>query len=97
MKKYAAYYWFSDDERGVDVCYAKDFTPNTGYNRYSGPNARPSELLTEFNTIDEAVDFFCAYYKIPVEEMEEVEEDIKYRLYCFHYDRGEYDEAAMYE
>lgn len=54
-------------------------------------------LLTEFDTPDEAAKCLRAVYNLYDDEIDDVEEDIKYRLYCFHYDRGEYDKAAMYE
>lgn len=94
MKKYVLYKWHSDNgEGGTGVCYAKDFVSDTKF-YYSNCQ---SHFLTEFDTADEAAKYLCAVYNLSNDEMEEVKEDIKYRLYCFHYDRGEYDEAARYE
>ena len=92
MKKYVLYNWHSNnDECGIGICYAKDFTTNIGYYDRSGWNSCPSHFLTGFDTVDEAVKCFRAVYND--DEIEEVREDITYRLYCFHYDRGEYEEA----
>ena len=94
MKKYALYNWHSDDGKcGIGICYAKDFTTNIGYYGRSGWNSCPSHFITGFDTVDEAVKYLRAVYNLYGEEVEEVEEDITYRLYCFHYDRGEYEEA----
>ena len=94
MKKYVLYNWHSDnDECGIGICYAKDFTTNIGYYGCPGWNSCPSHFLTGFDTVDEAVKYLCAVYNLYGEEVEEVEEDVIYRLYCFHYDRGEYDKA----
>lgn len=93
MKKYVLYRWYSDDECGVSVCYAKDFMSDL---KFYHSNCQ-EDFLTEFDTTDEAVDFCCSYYKLPVEEKENIREDIKYRLYWFHYDRGEYEEAQKFQ
>ena len=94
MKKYVLYNWHADDGKcGIGICYAKDFTTNIGYYGRSGWNSCPSHFLTGFDTVDEAVKYLRAVYNLYGEEVEEVEEDIIYRLYCFHYDRGEYEEA----
>ena len=94
MKKYALYNWHSDNgEGGIGICYAKDFTTNIGYYGCSGWNSCPSHFLTGFDTVDEAVKYLRAVYNLYGEEVEEIEEDVIYRLYCFHYDRGEYDKA----
>ena len=98
MKKYVLYNWHSYDGKcGIGICYAKDFTTNIGYYGRSGWNSCPSHFLTGFDTVDEAVKYLRAVYNLYGEEVEEVEEDVIYCLYCFHYDRGEYDEAVMYE
>ena len=94
MKKYALYNWHSDnDECGIGICYAKDFTTNIGYYGRSGWNSCPSHFITGFDTVDEIVKYLRAVYNLYGYEVEDVEEDITYRLYCFHYDRGEYEEA----
>ena len=94
MKKYVLYNWHSDDGKcGIGICYAKDFTTNIGYYGHSGWNSCPSHFLTGFDTVDEVVKYLRAVYNLYGYEVEEVEEDITYRLYCFHYDRGEYEEA----
>ena len=94
MKKYVLYNWHSDDGKcGNGICYAKDFTTNIGYYDRSGWNSCPSHFLTGFDTVDEAVKYLRAVYNLYGEEVEEVEDDVIYRLYCFHYDRGEYDKA----
>ena len=94
MKKYVLYKWHSDNgEGGIGVCYAKDFMSGTKF-YYSNWH---SNFLTEFDTVAEATNYLCIAPKFSIDEMEEVKEDIKYRLYCFHYDKGEYDEAAKYE
>ena len=94
MKKYVLYNWHSDDGKcGIGICYAKDFTTNIGYYGRSGWNSCPSHFLTGFDTVDEAVKYLRTVYNLYGEEVEEVEEDVIYRLYCFLYDRGEYDKA----
>lgn len=94
MKKYVLYNWHSDNgEDGICVCYAKDFTTSIGYYGCSGLNRCPSHFLVGFDTVDEAVKYLRAVYNLYGDEVEEIEEDITYRLYCFHYDRGEYEEA----
>lgn len=94
MKKYVLYNWHSDNgECGMGICYAKDFTTNIGYYGRSGWNRCSSHFLTGFDSVDEAVKYLRAVYNLYDDEMEEIEEDITYRLYCFHYDRGEYEEA----
>ena len=94
MKKYVLYNWRSDDGKcGIGICYAKDFTTNIGYYGPSGWNSCHSHFLTGFDTVDEAVKYLRSVYNLYGEEVEEVEEDVIYRLYCFHYDRGEYDKA----
>ena len=94
MKKYALYNWHSDDGKcGIGIFYAKDFTTNIGYYGRSGWNSCPSHFLTGFDTVDEAVKYLRAVYNLYGDEVEEVEDDVIYRLYCFHYDRGEYDKA----
>ena len=94
MKKYVLYNWHADDgECGIGICYAKDFTTNIGYYGRSGWNSCPSHFITGFDTVDEAVKYLRAVYNLYGDEVEEIEEDVIYRLYCFHYDRGEYDKA----
>lgn len=86
MFTYALYRFHADDESGIRVCKYSEFTPDIGYRRYSGPNARPSKLIGGFNTPEEAEKLFG------VEA-----EDIKYLLYCYHSDKSEWDEAAKFE
>ena len=94
MKKYVLYTWHSDNgEGGTGVCYAKDFVSDL---KFHHSNCHDN-FLTEFDTPYEAAKYLRAVHNLSVDEMKEVEEDIKYRLYCFHFDKGEYDEAAMYE
>ena len=94
MKKYALYNWHSDNgECGIGVCYAKDFTTSIGYYGCSGWNSCPSHFLVGFDSADEAAKYLRDVYNLSDDEMEEEREDIIYRLYCFHYDRGEYEEA----
>ena len=94
MKKYVLYNWHSDNgEGGIGICYATDFTTNIGHYGCSGWHRCPSHFLTGFDTVDEAVKYLRAVYNLYGEEVEEVEDDVIYRLYCFHYDRGEYDKA----
>ena len=94
MKKYVLYNWHSDDGKcGSGICYAKDFTTNIGYYGRSGWNSCPSHFITGFDTVDEVVKYLRAVYNLYGYEVEDVEEDITYRLYCFHYARGEYDKA----
>lgn len=94
MKKYVLYNWHSDDGKcGIGICYAKDFTTNIGYYGPSGWNSCPSHFVTGFDTVDEVVKYLRAVYNLYGYEVEDVEEDITYRLYLFHYDRGEYEEA----
>lgn len=97
MKKYVLYTWHSDNgEGGTGVCYTKDkHYFMSGLKFYYSDNQ--DRFLTEFDTLDEAANYLRALYNLSVDETEEVREDIKYRLYCFHYNRGEYDEAAMYK
>lgn len=97
MKKYVLYTWHSDNgEGGTGVCYTKDkYHFMSGLKFYYSDNQ--DRVLTEFDTPDEAANYLRALHNLSVDEIEEVKEDIKYLLYCFHYDRGEYDEAAMYE
>ena len=98
MKKYALYAWHSDDSHGIDVCYAKDFSPYKGYDVVFGPNTRPSQLITEFDSLSEAANAYVEYFGLLEDEfIDEVMEEIKYRLYCFHDDNGEYEEAQKYE
>lgn len=85
---YALFAWCADDEGGCGVCKYNEFTPYTGYRKYSGPNARPSHLIGGFNNVVEAVRNFGEYVD---------EESLRYMLYCYHIDKGEYDEACMYE
>lgn len=54
-------------------------------------------FLVGFDSADEAAKYFRAVYNLSADEMEEEKEDIIYRLYCFHYDRGEYEEAQKFE
>lgn len=54
--KYALYAFCSDDEGGYGVCLYDKFTPDVGYDRFSGPHAMPSTLICGFNTVDEAVE-----------------------------------------
>ena len=94
MKKYVLYNWHSDDGKcGIGICYAKNFTTSIGYYGHSGWHKCPSYFLTGFDTVDEAVKYLRAVYNLYDDEVEEIKEDIIYRLYCFHYDRGEYEEA----
>ena len=94
MKKYVLYNWHSDDGKcGVGICYAKDFTTNIGYYGPSGWNSCPSHFITGFDTVDEVVKYLCAVYNLYDDEVEYEREYITYRLYRFHYDRGEYEEA----
>ena len=94
MKKYVLYNWHSDNgECGMGICYAKDFTSDL---KFYHSNCT-SYFLTEFDSVDEAVKYLRAIYNLYDDEMEEVEEDIKYRLYWFHYDRGEYEEAQKFQ
>lgn len=88
MYKYALYTWRSDDEGGFGVCYYNQFTPDTGYQKYSGPWARPSKLIGGFNTIDEAV-------KLTDGNLDA--EDIKYLLYSYYCDKGDFILASYYE
>ena len=75
----------------------KIFTTNIGYYGRSGWNRCPSHFLTGFDSVDEAVKYLRAVYNLYDDEMEEIEEDITYRLYWFHYDRGEYEEAQKFQ
>ena len=94
MKKYVLYNWHADnDECGIGICYAKDFTTNIGYYGGSGWNRCPSHFITGFDTVDEAVKYLHSIYNFSADDMEEVEADIIYRLFLFHHNRGEYEEA----
>lgn len=94
MKKYVLYNWHSDDGKcGIGICYAKDFTSDL---KFYHSNCH-SYFLTCFDTVDEVVKYLRAVYNLYDDEVEEVEEDIKYRLYWFHYDRGEYEEAQKFQ
>lgn len=94
MKKYVLYNWHSDNgEGGIGVCYAKDFVSDLKFH-YSNCH---DNFLTEFDTPYEAAKYLRAVYNLYDDEVEEVEEDIKYRLYWFHYDRGEYEEAQKFQ
>lgn len=98
MKKYVLYSWHSDNgEGGIGVCYTKDFTTNIGYYECTGYHNCPSRFLVGFDSADEAAKYLRAVYNLSADEMEEEKEDIIYRLYCFHYDRGEYEEAQKFE
>lgn len=98
MKKYVLYNWHSDDGIcGIGICYAKDFTTNIGYYGRSGWNSCPSHFLTGFDTVDEVIKYLYDVYNLYADEVEEAEKDIKHRLYCFHYDRGEYEEAQKFQ
>lgn len=94
MKKYVLYNWHSDDGKcGIGICYAKDFTSDL---KFYHSNC-PSHFLTGFDSVDEVVKFLSARYNLSADEREEIEEDIIYRLYWFHYDRGEYEEAQKFQ
>lgn len=95
MKKYVLYTWHSDNgEGGTGVCYAKDFMSDLKFN-YSNWH---SNFLAEFDNLSEAVKAYVEHYGLFEDELiNEVWEDMKYRLYCFHYDKGEYEEAQKYE
>lgn len=98
MKKYVLYNWHSDDGIcGIGICYAKDFTTNIGYYGRSGWNSCPSHFLTGFDTVDEVIKYLYDVYNLYADEVEKAEEDIKHRLYWFHYDRGEYEEAQKFQ
>lgn len=98
MKKYVLYNWHSDDGKcGIGICYAKDFTTNIGYYGRSGWNSCPSHFLTGFDTVDEAVKYLRTVYNLYGDEVEEVEADIIYRLFLFHHNRGEYEEAQKFQ
>lgn len=98
MKKYVLYNWHSDDGIcGIGICYAKDFTTNIGYYGSSGWNSCPSHFLTGFDTVDEVIKYLYDVYNLYADEVEEAEKDIKRRLYWFHYDRGEYEEAQKFQ
>lgn len=59
--------------------------------------AAPSHFLTGFDTVDEVIKYLYDVYNLYADEVEKAEEDIKHRLYWFHYDRGEYEEAQKFQ
>lgn len=95
--KYALFTWTADDEGGFGVCAYQDFTPQTGYNPYTGWRARPSVLEFGFNTVEEAVDFHFKKYPDDEWSREELAAEICQLLYNYHMNREEYDEASKYE
>lgn len=97
MKKYVLYTWHSDNgEDGIGVCCAKDKDYFVSGLKFYCSNSQDN-FLTEFDTPDEAANYIRALYNLSVDETDEVREDIRYCLYRFHYNRREYDEAAIYE
>nr|DAV49877.1 MAG TPA: hypothetical protein [Caudoviricetes sp.] len=98
MKKYVLYNWHSDNGKcSIGICYAKDFTTNIGYYENSGYHNCHSHFLVGFDSVDEAVKYLRAIYNLYDDEMEVIKKSITYRLYRFHYVRGEYKEAQKFQ
>lgn len=57
---YTAYHWRSDDEGGIGICKYGEWTPSKGYYPESGPWARPSVKIGDFNTATELANLLMA-------------------------------------
>lgn len=62
-KLYTLYAWRTDDEGGYAVCKREEFSPSLRYRPESGPWARPSIKIGDFNTIEELTDLIFAECK----------------------------------
>lgn len=61
MKTYALYSWRADDEGGISMCFASDWSPRKDYYPRSGWRARPSVLIGEFDTIHELAELLMVH------------------------------------
>ena len=77
MKKYILYYYREDDCGGYDICKNGEFTPYLGYNPSSGPNARLSKKIGDFDNAEE----LAILLNRSIEEAEERIEDYLYSIY----------------
>lgn len=76
MKKYTLYCYREDDCGGYDICKNGEFTPYLGYNPSSGPNAKLSKKIGDFNNAEElAILSNCS-----LEEAEQMIEDYLYSI-----------------
>lgn len=85
MKKFVVYAWNSDNEGGFGICRTEQFSPLLGYQPESGPWARPSQKIGEFNTVEELARLLfdsCSGYYVSFEEAatdaERLFDDYKY-------------------
>ena len=79
-KLYTFYAWRTDDEGGWDVCKREEWSPSLRYHPESGPWARPSRKIGDFNTLEELTEIIYEEFKEQlVFSKEEAAEDA--RLY----------------
>ena len=62
-KLYTFYAWRTDDEGGYDVCQREEFSPSLRYHPESGPWARPSIKIGDFNTLEELTKLIYEEFK----------------------------------
>lgn len=62
-KLYTFYAWRTDDEGGCDVCKREEFSPTLRYHPESGPWARHSIKIGDFNTLEELAEIIFEEFK----------------------------------
>ena len=63
-KLYTLYSWRTDDEGGYGVCKKDKFSYKVGYRPETGPWARPSIWVGDFNTFEELTELISKEYGI---------------------------------
>ena len=88
-KLYTFYAWRTDDEGGYDVCRKYEFSPSLRYRPESGPWARPSRKIGDFNTLEDLTELLLENFKECYSSREIAAEDAKIYMDALNDMKGE--------